>query len=235
VVFDGVSGEPMLQCTNNHINAYITAVEMSQCHQANVSLNNIYSRSGAVDVVKGVHLKSGTLYCAVLGNVIVSAAGTDTIDGIVLESGAIGNLIDDNVFQGGRRGISTFGASTDNNIGPANYFNGVTLNYFGGATVRYTAGSAGVHSFDTVVRPATSGATDLGGSVNQWKDLYLSSSVKVGSNKIVGARETGWGATMTGTADKTTVRDVATVTTAQLAARFKALEDALRAHGLIGS
>jgi hypothetical protein len=53
--------------------------------------------------------------------------------------------------------------------------------------------------------------------------------------KVLGGRDTGWGATMTGSADKTTVRDVATVTTPQLAARFKALEDALRTHGLIGS
>lgn len=54
--------------------------------------------------------------------------------------------------------------------------------------------------------------------------------------KIAGTRKTGW-ATATGTATRTTF-DTATVTTAQLAERVKALIDDLHAtagHGMIGS
>jgi hypothetical protein len=86
-----------------------------------------------------------------------------------------------------------------------------------------------------LLRALTNNTSDLGNSTYQWKSLYLGTSVLIGNNKVLGARDTGWGATMTGSADKTTVLDVATATTAQLAARVKALEDALRAHGLIGS
>jgi hypothetical protein len=59
---------------------------------------------------------------------------------------------------------------------------------------------------------------------------------KVGANQVVGARQTGW-ATATGTATRTTF-DTATVTTAQLAERVKALLDDLHStagHGLIGT
>ncbi len=55
-----------------------------------------------------------------------------------------------------------------------------------------------------------------------------------GGIQIVGARDTGWAA-MTGTANKATVYDTATVTTAQLAGRMMALQAALTAHGLIGA
>jgi hypothetical protein len=235
VVFNGsVSAKPMLQCVNNHVNAYVTGVELENCSQANVSQNLIYSRSGALDIVKGIHLKSGTLYSIIAGNILVSAAAPNSIDGIILEIGAEGNFIGGNLFQGGNIGISSLGSSITNNIG-LNYFQNTTTNFFGGATLRHMAGSAGSHTFDAVVRPTTSGAIDLGGSSNEWRALYLSNEVRVGNVKILGGRDTGWGATMTGSADKATERDVATVTTAQLAARFKALEDALRTHGLIGS
>jgi hypothetical protein len=52
--------------------------------------------------------------------------------------------------------------------------------------------------------------------------------------QVVGARNTGWGA-MTGTTNKATVYDTATVTTAQLAGRVMALQEALTTHGLIGA
>ena len=54
-----------------------------------------------------------------------------------------------------------------------------------------------------------------------------------GGVQVVGARDTGWSA-MTGTANKATVYDTATVTTAQLAGRVMALQAALTTHGLIG-
>ena len=70
---------------------------------------------------------------------------------------------------------------------------------------------------------------------NNYKFNFRHNRLEYQGVQVLGARNTGWGATMTGTADKTTVRDVTTVTTSQLAARFKALEDALRTHGLIGT
>ena len=51
----------------------------------------------------------------------------------------------------------------------------------------------------------------------------MAGELRRGGTKVVGARETGW-ATATGTATRTTF-DTATVTTAQLAERVKALID----------
>lgn len=68
------------------------------------------------------------------------------------------------------------------------------------------------------------------GTLNLDNDLYKDGT------KVVGARKTGW-STATGTASRATF-DTATVTTAQLAQRVKALIDDLEAtagHGLIGA
>lgn len=56
----------------------------------------------------------------------------------------------------------------------------------------------------------------------------------ISGTKVVGARDTGWSA-MTGTTNKATVYDTATVTLAQLAGRVMALQAALTTHGLIGT
>ncbi|HYI43722.1 MAG TPA: hypothetical protein VD768_08890 [Sphingomicrobium sp.] len=56
---------------------------------------------------------------------------------------------------------------------------------------------------------------------------------QIAGTQVLGARRTGWSAA-TGTATRTSF-DTATVTTAQLAERFKALTDDLLAHGLIGA
>lgn len=56
----------------------------------------------------------------------------------------------------------------------------------------------------------------------------------ISGTKVVGARDTGWSA-MTGTTNKATVYDTATVTLAQLAGRVMALQAALTTHGLIGA
>jgi hypothetical protein len=57
---------------------------------------------------------------------------------------------------------------------------------------------------------------------------------KVGSNQVVGARNTGWTA-MAGSTDKATAYNTGTVTLAQLAGRVAALQAALTTHGLIGT
>jgi hypothetical protein len=55
----------------------------------------------------------------------------------------------------------------------------------------------------------------------------------VGSDQVVGSRKTGWAAP-TGTATRTAF-DTSSVTLQQLAERFKALQDDLTSHGLIGA
>lgn len=66
------------------------------------------------------------------------------------------------------------------------------------------------------------------GTLNVIADIYRTGT------KVVGARETGYIA-MTGTANKATVYDVATVTLPQLAARVAALQASITTHGLIGA
>lgn len=58
--------------------------------------------------------------------------------------------------------------------------------------------------------------------------------LNVAGTKVVGARDTGWSA-MTGTANKNTVYDTASVTLPQLAGRLMALQAALTTHGLTGT
>lgn len=69
-----------------------------------------------------------------------------------------------------------------------------------------------------------------------WSIDTATGNYSVATNKVIGARKTGWGAP-TGTATRTTF-DTATVTLPQLAERVKALLDDLNAtagHGLIGT
>lgn len=84
------------------------------------------------------------------------------------------------------------------------------------AKFQMVAGSSIVEIYDT-------------GTLN----LYSGGSLQISSTKVVGARDTGW-APMTGTSDKATAYDTATVTLAQLAGRVMALQSALTTHGLLG-
>lgn len=79
------------------------------------------------------------------------------------------------------------------------------------------------------------GDTDLY-QFDQTGGLYIatpSGKVIIDGTQVLQKRDTGWAA-MTGTSNKATAYDTATVTLAQLAARVKALQDILAAHGLIG-
>jgi hypothetical protein len=84
------------------------------------------------------------------------------------------------------------------------------------------AGAANGYSFDATL--VTTGNMGVGAA----------QSFLVGANSVVGARNTGWAA-MTGTTNKATVYDTATVTLPQLAGRMMALQAALTTHGLIGT
>lgn len=87
----------------------------------------------------------------------------------------------------------------------------------------------------------TDNTFDIGASgVTRPRSGYFSASITVGtsfivgSNQVVGGRDTGWSA-MTGTTNKATVYDTATVTLAQLAGRVMAIQAALTTHGLLGA
>jgi hypothetical protein len=64
--------------------------------------------------------------------------------------------------------------------------------------------------------------------------VTAASGFKVGGNLVLGPRDTGWVA-MTGTSNKATAYDTSTITLPQLAARVKALQDALTTLGPIGA
>lgn len=81
-------------------------------------------------------------------------------------------------------------------------------------------------SFDGTA-PTTLAELDQNGVLN------VIGEYRVDNVRVVGNRAAGWG-TPTGTATRTAF-DTASVTTAQLAERLKALIDDLRGHGLIGS
>ncbi|WP_430251258.1 hypothetical protein [Neorhizobium sp. DAR64860/K0K1] len=66
------------------------------------------------------------------------------------------------------------------------------------------------------------------GTLNVIADIYR------GGIKVLGARETGYAA-MTGTGNKATVYDVASVTLPQLAARVASLQASITTHGMIGA
>jgi hypothetical protein len=98
------------------------------------------------------------------------------------------------------------------NSAPGNYLQYTTT---GTARARYMAGATEVLS-----------VTDAG-------VLNLIGSYQVDGVKVVGNRDTGWAA-MTGTPDKASAYDVASVTLAQLAGRVAQLQASLTAHGLLG-
>lgn len=65
-------------------------------------------------------------------------------------------------------------------------------------------------------------------------NMTASPHIRVAGTQVVAARDTGWSA-MTGTANKATVYDTATVTLAQLAGRVMSMQAALTTHGLLGA
>jgi hypothetical protein len=64
--------------------------------------------------------------------------------------------------------------------------------------------------------------------------MVTDTSLVVGVDQVVGARDTGWAA-MSGTPDKSSALDTSTVTLAQIAGRVMAIQTALTNHGLLGA
>lgn len=91
-----------------------------------------------------------------------------------------------------------------------------------------TAGIKMSYGITPTVWSFFNGATERVGFI-----MTATPTLRINSVSVVGSRKTGWTAA-TGTATRTTF-DTATVTTAQLAERVKALLDDITSHGLIGA
>ncbi len=78
------------------------------------------------------------------------------------------------------------------------------------------------------------GSTFISYSGGSKRTQISAGSIYVNDAQLVGATNTGWSA-MTGTTNKASVYDTATVTTAQLAGRVMALQAALTTHGLLST
>ena len=96
------------------------------------------------------------------------------------------------------------------------------------ATVGGTLAVTGAATFSSTV-----GATNFTATVGTDNTSMTPTGFQFLGTKVVGARDTGWGAP-TGTATKTTFVTAA-VTLPELGERVKALIDALTTHGMIGA
>lgn len=111
---------------------------------------------------------------------------------------------------------------------------GITFQYYGGTGYILPITVAGA------AMPLSIGGSQVGINISGGDRVTINSSaanfivpIQFGGNQVVAARRTGWSAA-TGTAARTGFA-TATVTTAELAERVKALIDDLTAHGLIGA
>ncbi len=154
------------------------------------------------------------------------------------------NQVFGNVTRGG-----TSAAIVDASTGNGNFIMDANLVSLRNATGNMTLGTptgsvifVGVNNADqarfdsNVFRPEVDNAYALGLTNRRFSNIHAnaySAGASGSTVQVVGARRTGWTAA-TGTATRTTY-DTATVTTAQLAERVKALLDDLIAHGLIGT
>jgi hypothetical protein len=121
-----------------------------------------------------------------------------------------------------------------------NSANGILLQgAYTGVALRINTGERiGLEGTGTVKFGYDTGTTSiqfLNGATNRVSIITSATpGIAVNGTKVIGARDTGWAA-MTGTSNKNTVYDTATVTLAQLAGRVMALQATHTAHGLIGA
>lgn len=145
--------------------------------------------------------------------------------------------LEDTALQFGSQGGSAPGWETLIRVGgyqgysPMHPTNGWIMRFTGHTGVGTIAGAGGLDFTNFV--PTTSFMQGNNFALSP-AGVWTAASYKVGSNQVVGARDTGWSA-MTGTTNEAAVYDTATVTLAQLAGRVMALQAALTTHGLIGT
>jgi hypothetical protein len=119
------------------------------------------------------------------------------------------------------------------NVGEVSYVKGSS-----GANDYWRIRANGANQFrlyDGIFRPETDNDIDLGTTSVGFKNAYFNAAggIYFSTNKVLGARATGWGAP-TGTPTRTTFA-TGSVTLPQLAERVKALIDDLTTHGMIGT
>ena len=125
------------------------------------------------------------------------------------------------------------GAAIASGTTEANWYSTVLNNdalYYDSASSKLLMLVAGTAVFQL----GSTGLTISGSQIVTGNITTTTGQYQVNFTKVVGARETGFSA-MTGTANKATVYDTATVTLAQLAERVMSLQAALTTHGLIGA
>lgn len=121
----------------------------------------------------------------------------------------------------------------------------------------YAAGketwSAGARGADLIIDTTPAGSTTTATALKVWGSGGISVGgasgtdpgagsiamptagvIKVNNVQVLAGRDTGWSA-MTGTTNKATVYDTATVTLPQLAGRMMAIQAALTTHGILGA
>lgn len=190
----------------------------------------------------GVNLTSGGI------TILDTTTATSATSGALIISGDTGSSGDIYVARGkyikaprafddtyySILGIPTSGNNIELNIpgnGTGNAFNIKNSS----ATSVFSITGLGVVgiSATTAATTSTSGALVIGGGVGISGDVVIATGkgLKNGTVQVVGARQTGFTA-MTGTATKTAI-DTDTALLQDIARRLKAIDDALRAHGLI--
>lgn len=199
-------------------------------------LNAVYQ-----NIVRSVHSLYDTVEALVVqtitdGDSTHAPSGDAVFDALDLKYDKTGGIITGVVSHRSLYQLqSGDGAITYGGFGPAG---SGTLVMYGNANLmafRPTSRTAasGFSLSAELLAPEVTNTLDLGSTTLQWKNVRAAGAYFVGSNQVIGPRSTGWSAP-TGTATKTTF-DTATVTTAQLAERVKALTDALIGHGIIGA
>jgi hypothetical protein len=188
--------------------------------------------------------KEGEVGCAIRIRTEAVANGGYFRYGIVLEehasnAGKINTGI--LVRNTGAYGLRATGAKTTADISlEGNSQNGILLQgTYTGAAIRINDGQRiGLEATNAIKFGWDSGSTSvqmLNGANNRVSfNLSASPGLRINATQVVGARDTGWNA-MTGSSDKGTAYDTATVTLPQLAGRVMALQAALTTHGLLGA
>lgn len=110
---------------------------------------------------------------------------------------------------------------------------GGTLSRIAGFHVNGNVYLGSVDTIDPTVLNNGGGLVSTGGGLSIAGDAAVGGALSIGGSQVAAARRTGWTAP-SGTAARSGF-DTASVTTAALAERVKALIDDLTAHGLIGS
>jgi hypothetical protein len=190
---------------------------------------NNQSNRVAIDVVLGKNNLGGAAYVASYGLRFTPIAGQATLLSAVYTQNAVTNDIVIN--SQGTRGIF-FDTLANKTIGidfSAAAFSAATIRMAANQQMQFTADGSVKFGYEAT-------GTKMVMRVDATEKVSFdmgTPALRMNGLIVVGTRETGWVA-MTGTSDKASVFDTATVTLPQLASRVRALQSALTTHGLIG-